>query len=169
MIRSLWPAICAEDEKALAPYITRSEVRPFSRKAYEDLATPFTEPHFTFPLGSIEDYPNDEIFRYDDYADDASLCDIAYEVTRQIVEAELREATVLSFLPGDPNFYIIVTDLLGAIYWHLARELSGAPQNYRLCQHCQSLIRDARTDAKYCSASCRQKAFQLKKKQEDQS
>lgn len=167
LIRNLWPLIAEENDIALRPYITRSASRPFSRQAYAEFGGPLTVIHETFKLHDIGD-TLDQIYAYEDF-DDGTPSEIGYHAIGNLIQYEIRQATRLSLMPGDPSFYIIVTDLLGAIYWHLSRELNGLSANVRLCHHCNTLIQDARVDAKYCSAACRQKAFQLKKKQDQKS
>lgn len=167
LIRALWGFIEADNELALRPYITRSTARPFSRQAYADFGVHDTTPHTTFSLRDIGD-SEDDAYAYNE-DNESTLIELAYRTIAQIVQYELREATRLSVVPGDPEFYIIVTDLLGALYWHLSRELSGLGANVRLCHFCNTLMHDARVDAKYCSDACRQKAFQLKKKQDQNS
>lgn len=167
MIRKLWEFVEVENELALRPYITRSLSRPFSKQAYIDFGIPNTHPHDTFRWKDIGDSEDDAFAYVED--DESTLVELAYITIAQIVQYELRAATRLSVVPGDPDFYIIVTDMLGALYWHLSRELSGIGANVRLCHFCHTLMHDARVDAKYCSAACRQKAFQLKKKSEDKS
>lgn len=154
LFRRIWPLISDEREEELVPFVSRQIGVGFTEVAFDRFATPFSQPFGTASKYEIEDEP---------------LSTIGYWTIDEYVNEQIQNATCLRMNAGDPNVYIIVSDLLGALYWHLARELAGSTPHIRLCQHCQSLIHDARVDAKYCSADCRQKAFQLKKKQGNQS
>jgi len=89
---------------------------------------------------------------------------VARYTIQEIMNLQIQRSIDVYIQPGQMGFYLVVSDLLGAVYWHLAKEITGYPTNARFCEHCHSLIFEARADAKYCSADCRQKAFQQRRR-----
>lgn len=170
MFRALWPLVATKDNVRLERYVNRfteGDQPDFSSIAIEELANEFTlqttsaRVYGTFEHGPVIPEPAK--------VDEAPAWQLAYDRIHLALNLELRASTRIHVQPPDPNPYVIVTDLLGAIYWQLAREMMGVVPRAQFCQHCHSLIKNARVDAKFCSTSCRQKAFQLKKKQGNQS
>lgn len=167
--RALWPMILAEENVKLDRYVDRDtskESQNFTDAAYEEFANEFTLPTTSeYFEGSYSSGLNFQV----PPMDDRPASQLAYDCLASDLNDQLRAATEVYVEPPDPNVYIVVTDLLGAIYWHLSREVTGSSSMVKFCHQCQGLIRDARADAKYCSNACRQKAYQAKKKSEDKS
>lgn len=170
LFRALWQLVEAVDNAKLDRYVNRStepDSLIFTEEAYREFANEFTlRSQRTYFEGT---YSSGLTFARPQPIDDSPASQLAHTGIVSTLNFEIQEATRVFVSPPDPGPYIAVTDLLGAIYWQLAGEMMGSNPVFKYCQHCQGVIHDARANAKYCSDTCRQKAFQLKKKQGNQS
>lgn len=94
--------------------------------------------------------------------------------TRQFVEMQLGlhvntwlSASVdIQVWPDRQGHFIVVRNLLGAIYLSLANEVTGASSAPRRCldPECrQTIKRQVRSDIKFCSSRCRQRNYRRRR------
>jgi hypothetical protein len=73
------------------------------------------------------------------------------------LNAHLMEHVSIQIDVGRRQFVIVPTDLRGALYMRLGAELCDIPLDERVCKECGA-ISYGRSDRKYCSDACRQRA-----------
>lgn len=62
-------------------------------------------------------------------------------------------------LKTSPQLRLVPTSLIGAIYLLLADEILGKVSPYRRCAVCQTKFIPVKSQGKYCSSRCKQKAY----------
>ncbi len=75
----------------------------------------------------------------------------------EFINDELNSRILIKISPDENLYFLVVKNLLAAIYVSLANEVLGHTRPSRRCEYCTGYLDDrARSDAKFCSAACRQ-------------
>lgn len=105
------------------------------------------------PADSVE-----KEFGVNRHAPEAKWRPLAGKCVEQIIEREIAGRLRIAFpapLRGSPE--VVPVNLLGALYWQLARELHGGRLADRMCKMCLEVFTPARKGHDFCSGNCRQR------------